>query len=136
MPSIRTSKMTKRSIAVALLLLLCYPAYTATPEQEERLPVTLALGVMASFFAVNGVAILITTQEESPVRARGLDPAIKMHFGLDAGRIICGVMSLILSVPLLAQATLYLFQSDTTKSASYSGELTTDEPQTSLEELQ
>jgi len=136
MPSIRPSKMTKRSIAAALLLLLCYPAYTATPEQEERLPVTLALGVMASFFAGNGVAILITTQEESPVRARGLDPAIKVHSGLDAGRIICGVMSLILSVPLLAQATLYLFQSDTTRSASYSGELTTDEPQTSLQELQ
>jgi hypothetical protein len=126
----------KRSIAAALLLLLCYPAYTATPEQEERLPVTLALGVMASFFAGNGVAILITTQEESTVRPRGLDPAIKIHSGLDAGRIICGVMSLILSVPLLAQATLYLFQSDTTKSASYSGELTTYEPQTSLEELQ
>jgi len=136
MPSIRPSKMTKRAIAAALLLLLCYPAYTATPEQEERLPVTLALGVMASFFAGNGVAILITTQEESTVRPRGLDPAIKMHSGLDAGRIICGVMSLILSVPLLAQATLYLFQSDTTKSASYSGELTTYEPQTPLEELQ
>lgn len=128
--------MKKQFIAVLFSALLCYPAYTATPEQEERLPVTLALGIMASFFAGNGVSILITTQEESPVRARGLDPAIKMHSGLDAGRIICGVMSLILSVPLLAQATLYLFQSDTTKSASYSGELTTYEPQTSLKELQ
>ena len=128
--------MKKQFIAVLFSALLCYPAYTATPEQEERLPITLALGVMASFFAGNGVAILITTQEESTVRPRGLDPAIKMHSGLDAGRIICGVMSLILSVPLLAQATLYLFQSDIAKSAAYSGKITTDEPQTPLEELQ
>ena len=129
--------MKKQFIVVLFSVLLCFPVYTITPEEQDRLPLTLALAGVASFFAGNGVYILINTKEVSPVRAKGLDPAIKITTGLDYGRIICGVMSIILSVPLLAQATLYLFHSNslTTKPASYSGKLTTDKPQTVPEEL-
>ena len=131
------SKMKKQFIAVLFSALLCFPAYTITPEEQDRLPVTLALGGVASFFAGSGVYILINTKEVSPVRPKGLDPAIKITTGQDYGRIICGVMSIILSGPLLAQAALYLFHSDSlsAKPASYFGKLTTDEPQTVPQEL-